>query len=418
MVGRTWPITTCIYDDGLPYAGDIMVDRRNVIFILVSAAIFMDMMVYTLVIPVLPSYLLHLGADTVMIGIIFGSFSLSLLLFSIPFGIVSDKIGRQQFMVLGMLSLAITNVIFAVSGNVYVLIFARLLQGMSGAATWSAGLAMLADTFEPGERGKRLGLTMSAMSVGTLLGPAVGGILYDNLGYAPTFIIPSLMAFIVGLLFLAVKQAPAPVLQLPFGDRISPFLKIPRMSVVIMLAIVFGAATYGILEPYMPVYLYRSFSATPTIIGLTFGAMSLFSIIGQPIVGRLYDAHGGRSLIASGLICSALVIVVCVSMPSLYSTAAVFSLLGITMGFALTPMLPLMSDLYSGEGDSNSRGLVYGVYNTLFSLGLAIGPFAGGLLVAAFTFRDTLFLQALILIIIGLASFAVVRQPEYVRKLY
>jgi DHA1 family multidrug resistance protein-like MFS transporter len=395
-----------------------MIDRRNLIFILVSAAIFIDMMVYTLVIPILPSYSLHLGADTIMIGIIFGSFSISLLLFSIPFGIISDKIGRQQFMVLGMLLLAITNVIFAVSGNIYVLIIARLLQGMSGAATWSAGLAMLADTFEPGERGRRLGLAMSVMSVGTLLGPAVGGILYDSLGYAPTFIIPSVMAFIVGLLFLMVKQPPPSVLRVSFGDRIAPFLRTPWMSAVIVLAIVFGAATYGILEPYMPVYLYRSFSATPTIIGLTFGAMSLLSVIGQPIVGKLYDARGGRPLIAAGLICSALVIVVCVMMPSLYSTAAIFSLLGITMGFALTPMLPLMSDLYGGEGDSNSRGLVYGVYNTLFSLGLAIGPFAGGLLVAAFTFRDTLFAQALILIIMGLASYAVIRQPEVVRKLY
>src|SRR5208337_1229317 len=182
---------------------------------------------------------------------------------------------------------------------------------------------------EPGERGQRLGLTMSVMSVGTLLGPAVGGILYDNLGYAPTFIIPSVMAFIVGLSFLAVKQPPVSVPQVSFGDRMAPFLKAPRMSVVIMLAIVFGAATYGILEPYMPVYLYRSFSASPTIIGLAFGAMSFFSILATPIVGRLYDSRGGRSLIALGLICSAFVIAVCVSMPSLYSTAAVFSLLGI-----------------------------------------------------------------------------------------
>lgn len=103
----------------------------------------------------------------------------------------------------------------------------------------------------------------------------------------------------------------------------------------------------------------------------------------------MYAKKGGRPLIAAGLICSAFVIAGSAAMPSFFLTAAIFSLLGITMGFALTPMLPLLSDLYGGAG--SSRGLVYGIYNTLFSFGLAIGPLAGGLLVASFTFRLTVF---------------------------
>jgi MFS family permease len=141
---------------------------------------------------------------------------------------------------------------------------------------------------------------------------------------------------------------------------------------------------YGLIEPYMPVYLYGTFSATPTMVGLAFGAMSLLSIASQPIVGRLYDRHGGRWLIAGGLLGSAAILAGCMLMPSFTLAAAVFSLLGITMCFALTPMLPLLSDLY---GAGNSLGMVYGIYNSLFSLGLAIGPLAGGLLVAASRFR-------------------------------
>ncbi len=179
-----------------------MLDKKNFIFLLISAAIFTDMMVYSLLIPVLPSYSMTLGADKVQIGIIFGSFSLALLVFSIPFGMLSDRIGRWPFMVIGMLSLALTNVIFAFSDNMYVLIAARLLQGMSGAATWSAGLALVADTFEPSERGEKLGLVMAAMSLGTLSGPVLGGLLYDNLGYTYTFVIPSLIAFGIGVMFL------------------------------------------------------------------------------------------------------------------------------------------------------------------------------------------------------------------------
>ncbi len=390
-----------------------MLDRRNLIFILVSAAIFTDMMVYSLVIPVLPSYSLSLGADTVTIGIIFGSFSISLLLFSIPFGIISDKIGRRQFMVLGMLSLAATNVIFALSGDIYILIAARLLQGMSGAATWSAGMAMLADTFDRGERGARLGLTMSIMSLGMLIGPVIGGLLYDNLGYAPTFIIPSVLACVIGILFIAVKEPAIAVEQLPFFKRVSPFLKAPKLIIVIALAAIFGAATYGILEPYMPVYLFSTYRASPTIIGLAFGALSLLGMIVQPFIGKLYDAHGGNTLIAGGLVCSAFVILGSLLMPSLYGTIAVFALLGITMGCALTPMLPLLSDLYGGDADSNTKGLVYGIYNTLFSLGLALGPFIGGLLIAGAGFKATLTGHAILLILIGVAAYAFIKQPKH-----
>ncbi len=379
-----------------------MPDRKNIIFLLVSAAIFMDMMAYTLVIPVLPSYSTSLGADTLMIGVIYGAFSAALLLFSIPFGMLSDRIGRRKLMALGMLSLAATNVIFAVSGNVYILILARLLQGTSGAATWSAGLAMLADAFGPEERGKRLGLAMSAMSAGTLLGPVIGGILYDSLGYAPTFILPAALAFGVGILFVAAGEPPRSTASRPLKDRLAPFLNKRRTFLAISLAVVAGAMAYGLLEPYMPVYMYQAFSATPTLIGLSFGAMSLLSIVSQPLAGKLYDAHGGRELIATGFICSALVISASVAMPSLALTAAVFSLMGITMGFALTPMLPLLSDLYK---DGSSLGLVYGIYNTLFSLGLAIGPLAGGLLIEGFTFRFTVLMYAALLFAAGAGAY-------------
>ena len=392
-----------------------MKDRRDHIFVLVSAAIFMDMLVYTLVIPVLPAHAIRLGADTVALGIIFGSFSLSLLLFSIPFGLASDRIGRQPFMVLGMISLAATNVIFALSGNFYVLILARLLQGMSGAATWSAGLAMLSETFGPEDRAPRLGAAMSVMSLGTLLGPAVGGILYDSFGYATTFIIPSVLACIVGIAFMSVKEQTGRETRARLREHISPLLRTPRVFLAIALAVVAGAATYGILEPYMPVYLLSAFGATPTFIGLTFGAMSCMSAVTQPVVGKLYNARGANRLISAGLACSALVIATSVLMPSLRMTAAVFSLLGATMGFALTPMLPLLSDLYGGNGDSNSGGLVYGIYNTLFSLGLAAGPFIGGLLIASYTFRSTVIGYGFILVLAGLVAFAVIRVPQSVR---
>ncbi len=270
-------------------------DKKSIIFLLVSAAIFTDMMVYSLVIPVLPSYSLSLGADQLTIGIIFGAFSLALLAFSIPIGLLSDRTGRRPILVIGMLTLAAANIVFALSDNVYILILARLIQGMSGAATWSAGLALLADTYGPEERGEKLGYAMSVMCVGMLLGPVVGGIIYEHLGYAPTFILPSVIACIIGLLFLLSDIPAACIVKSKGAGYLKPILKSPGIFLVCSLITIAGAATFGLIEPYMPVYLYQTFAATPTAIGIAFGFMSLLSAVMQPVAGRLYDRNGGRT---------------------------------------------------------------------------------------------------------------------------
>jgi multidrug resistance protein len=379
------------------------------IFLLVSAAVFTDMMVYSLVIPVLPSYATSLGADPLTIGVIFGAFSLALLAFSIPLGLISDRTGRRPLMVAGMLSLAAATIVFALSVNVYVLIFARLIQGISGAATWSAGLALLADTYGPEERGGKLGLAMSVMSVGMLLGPVAGGLIYDNLGYTATFVIPAIIASVIGLLFMTGKTPHPHIAKSDGTSYLKPIRTSPAVFFTCAAIIVTGAATFGVAEPYMPVYLYDTYAATPTAIGLAFGLMALLSAVTQPLAGRLYDRHGGRVLITAGLFASAGVLATAVLMPTLLLTAAVFALIGCTISFVLSPMLPLLSDLYGSGVKGGSQGFAYGVYNTLFSLGLVLGPLAGGLAITSFSFPVTFYGQAVLLCATGLLCLAFIR---------
>ncbi len=384
-------------------------DRKTIIFLLVSAAIFTDMMVYSLVIPVLPSYATSLGADELTIGVIFGAFSLALLMFSIPIGLLSDRTGRRPIMVIGMLTLAAATVVFALSSNIYVLIIARIIQGMSGAATWSAGLALLADTYGPEERGEKLGFAMSVMSVGMLIGPVVGGLIYDNLGYVPTFVIPAIIASTIGVLFMIGKTSYPAIAKSEGTSYLKPIKNAPVVFLTCAAIIVIGAGTFGLVEPYMPVYLHDTFEATPTAIGLAFGFMSLLSAVTQPFAGKLYDRHGGRTIITAGLVASSVVIAVAMLMPTLALTAVVFALIGCTISFVLSPMMPLLSDLYGSGAAGGSQGFAYGVYNTLFSLGLALGPFLGGIAITTFSFPDTLYGHAVLLLVTGVLCFAFIR---------
>ena len=381
-------------------------DRKNVIFLLVAAAMLIDMMMYTLVIPILPAYSTTLGADELTIGVIFGAFSIALLLFSIPFGILSDHVGRRPLMVAGMFLLALTNLVFILSDNLYLLIIARVVQGISGAATWSAGLALIADTFDASERGSKLGMAMAIMSAGTLAGPVVGGVIYDLLGYRMTFILPSLLTLLLGSMFLLTAVPPRSPGEK--GDYVKLLKKAPVAFIVCSIAVVVGALTFGILEPFMPLYLFQRFSATPTLIGLAFGAMSLLNMVTAPVAGNLYDRFGGRGLLASGMILSGAIIALTMLMPSMVLTILAFALVGITISMALTPMLPLLTDLFGGA-EGSSQGFLYGIYNTLFSLGLTIGPFLGGALITNFSLPVTVFGQSVLLALTGILVFVVLR---------
>jgi MFS family permease len=250
------------------------------------------------------------------------------------------------------------------------------------------------------------------MSVGMLLGPVVGGLIYDHLGYVPTFVIPAIVACTIGILFLLGK-APYPVIAKSNGTSyLKPIRNAPLVFFTCAAIIVIGAGTFGLVEPYMPVYLHDTFAATPTAIGMAFGFMSLLSAVTQPLAGRLYDRRGGRAMISAGLIASACVIAAAISMPTLLLTALVFALIGCTISFVLSPMMPLLSDLYGSGVDGGSQGFAYGVYNTLFSLGLALGPFAGGLAITTFSFPSTLYGHAVLLFAAGLLCLAFIRIPR------
>ncbi|MCC7565636.1 MAG: MFS transporter [Methanomicrobiaceae archaeon] len=360
-----------------------MGNSRGTATVLVSAAIFMDVLIYSIVIPILPSYVLHVGGDEATLGVIFGAYPVMLFLFSVPMGMLSDRVGRRPILLSGVGLLAAATVIFGLAASVPALIAARALQGVSAAASWSAGLALLAETFGRSGIGRRMGVVMSVMGFGMMVGPVTGGVLYEHLGYVPTFVVAAVFIGLLGLVMLLLparfgRPSPSPNRSLMPGSTALPLL------ILYAAVIVAVAATYSIMEPYMPVYLHDTFAASPTIIGAVLGALAFAGVIAQPLAGRVFDRHGGWQMIPAGLILSGAVIVAAMGAASLPLLALILSMLGVTLSLALIPVMPLLAELYCRDGREGSEGIAYGVFNALYSVGLALGPFSGALLLSAF----------------------------------
>src|SRR5262249_4586205 len=142
----------------------VNLSNRSIAVALVTFATFIDLVAYSICVPVLPDLAARLGATPTMIGILFGSFGVTLLAVSVPMGAVSDRLGRQTPLIAGTIGLGASTALFAVSGTLPLLFGARLLQGAADGVTWVAGFALIADLYGPEDRGRVMGYVMSGTS--------------------------------------------------------------------------------------------------------------------------------------------------------------------------------------------------------------------------------------------------------------
>src|SRR5471032_1869061 len=184
-------------------------NSRGVAVALVTFATFTDIVAYSVAVPVLPDLSRKLGASPTMIGLLFASFGVTLLTVSIPMGAVSDRIGRKMPMVGGLVALAASTLLFAYSNGLPWLFAARLVQGAADAITWVVGFALIADRYGPDERGRVSGIVMSGTSAAVMVGPTIGGWLYEAGGIRTPFLAVAALAAVATAGFLWLEIPPA-----------------------------------------------------------------------------------------------------------------------------------------------------------------------------------------------------------------
>ncbi|KAK4941573.1 hypothetical protein LTR66_014794 [Elasticomyces elasticus] len=169
--------------------------RSNTYFIVATVAIglFTDLFLYGLVVPVLPFMLrdrIGLPPDQVQSHVsgLLAAYAGASVVFSPIAGILADKTSaRQGPFLLGLTSLLLATMLLFLGTSLPVIAVARVLQGVSAAVVWTIGLALCLETVGPENLGKTIGSIFSFISVGNLVSPLLGGVLYKKAGYAGVF---------------------------------------------------------------------------------------------------------------------------------------------------------------------------------------------------------------------------------------
>jgi len=348
--------------------------RRGLVLACITTATFTDLVAYSVAVPVLPDYATRFHASPTMVGLLFASFGITLLTVSVPLGAFSDRFGRKGPMIAALFVLALSTLAFAYARSLAALFLARMLQGAADAATWVVGFALITDLYAEDERGRAMGLAMGGSTLGIIIGPLLGGWLYEIGGIRLPFLVVAALAAIDLIVFTIVT--PATVTVKAAAASMWKVLTLRPIAICALL-IVAAAATMAMLEPVMPLVFESRLGLSPASIGTLFGIAGLASSAMHPVYGRLSDRGGGRRLMLMGLTGSAAILPILNFAADFRSAAVVMTLTWMTFGLIITPSLAYFAQIAS-EAGVTAYGVVYGIYNVAWAVGLMAGPALGG----------------------------------------
>ncbi|MBK7625892.1 MAG: MFS transporter [Bacteroidales bacterium] len=160
--------------------------KKTVLFVATFAA-FLTPFLGSAVNLALPSIGKDLNATAIGLGWVISSFILSSAIFLLPFGRLADIIGRKKVFSTGILLFTISTFLIIFSQSIAYLIVLRIFQGLASAMIFGTSLAIITSVYQPGERGRAMGINITAVYLGLSLGPVIGGLLTQYFGWRSIF---------------------------------------------------------------------------------------------------------------------------------------------------------------------------------------------------------------------------------------
>ncbi|KAJ8108694.1 hypothetical protein OPT61_g7992 [Boeremia exigua] len=415
----------------------------------VALAVFTDMFLYGVIVPVTPFALQsrsHVEHDRVQywVSVLVAIYGAALLAFSPVCGWLADKgASRRSPLLLGLVALLGSTVLLQIGNSTGILVAGRILQGASAAVVWVIGLALLADTVPQENLAQAMGYVSLGMSLGILVSPLLGGVVFDRAGYSAVFIMAyGLIGFDIVLRLLLVEKkvaarwlpesdvqaASLPGIRaacntsdtekgvlsgqcetpdLPEGtspktrrrDRLPPVLALlySRRLLAALFCALIQAALLTSFDSVLTIHAANLFGWKATGAALLFLPIVIPSFL-APIFGWFSDKYGGRYPVALGFLgaCAPLICLRFVDENTLEDKIILCALLGLT-GLCLTVTFPpIMAEISfvveakeksmlasgrAGFGPGGAYAQAYGLFNMAFAGGCMVGPLLAGFIV-------------------------------------
>jgi MFS family permease len=334
---------------------------------LICLGLFVDLIGVGAIVPVRAIYARDMGATMAELGMMASGFLLGQFLFQLPGGWLSDRIGRKPLLVMGVTVAGIISFLFLLNDAPWYFIALRFIEGAAGGAIIPAANAYVIDSVPAKERGAAFGWVGSANSAGFMLGPAIGGVMGDYLGYTSPFIFGGVLSLATAAFLWAKMSNPKPgsqpvEVEAPGAPeegkierRVPKLLFVPALAGAIALAIASGFGD-GLFISIWTLWL-DDLNASTAYIGLTFITFSLPLMVMMPFTGKMADKYRLAPLIiVPGLLISTVYFTYGWT-TNLFLIAA----LGIFEGAMIAIMDPAIRAFTANLSPDNARGRIQGI---------------------------------------------------------
>jgi DHA1 family tetracycline resistance protein-like MFS transporter len=355
-----------------------MFDRKIVSLLLV---VFVDLLGFGIVIPILPILVEKTGGGAFMVGVIIASFSLFQFLFSPILGRLSDKYGRKPVLIITSFINAISYFVIFFSQNLWIILLARVIAGI-GSANLSVAQAYIADTSASHERTKRMALMGSIFGLGFIFGPLIGGFTSESFSLGTTFLIPAVLSLINSfMIFFLLPESNRSLkkdIKIEFLNlKVTKEIMKPKNMFFLIFLFFFINLSLALIIGVFPIYAHNKFGWTESQNGFYFGLIGVGSFVTQAFLIRfLLKRFDEIAMIKIALIAFGVAVVTVGLTPSGF-----FALLvGPLMAFGISLANVNVQSLISLESKPEEQGIVLGVSQAFGSMARVVGPLIGGTL--------------------------------------
>jgi MFS transporter, DHA1 family, tetracycline resistance protein len=342
--------------------------------------VFLDLLGYGIVVPLLPEFARDFGATPVVVGLLVASYSFAQLLGSPVLGGLSDRFGRRPLLLASIAVNATSFLIFAWSGSLLALFAARLVSGFA-AGNLAVVQAYLSDVTPPDRRAKAFGMIGAATGLGFVFGPPLGGWITANYGVAAVGLIVAGLCglnLLLTVLLLPETRKPAS------GRNPSPFSaeafvrlrETPSLARLFTIYALFISG-FAVLTVVGALLWIDRFGLSDAEVGYTFGVVGIVMAVAQGLIGPLVARTREKTVLVAGLLLMAAalasmpIVPVADFFPREIASIAVFAL---GYAFAQPTGTALVADAVAPE----LQGQVLGQYQAVAALGRILGPLIGG----------------------------------------
>ena len=349
--------------------------------LLVLFTIFLDLLGFGIVIPLLPFFAKELGASALEVGLLMTAYSGMQFLFSPLWGKLSDRVGRRPVLLISIAANCIAMLFFAASSTLVLFFLARAFAGMANANIGTAQ-ACVADILPGEERAKGMGLVGAAIGMGFVLGPAIGGLLAPLGTAAPALAAAALSGLNFVLAFFLLPESLSPeareAAKARRSSRLRTFIAALDHPLLPLLFLLFFLLTvaFAQMEATFALFTQARFGYGTAENGYLFAFIGVALALVQGglvapmrrVLGESAMLLGGTLVLGAGLLWLAQV----QSMAGLLGACVVLAI-----GHGISN--PALSTLVSRQAAEHQQGQVLGVNQSMASLARVVGPLLGGL---------------------------------------